>query len=180
MGIVKEDGDGWVYRYASKGDRFVLGQEGKRPLICFGVNPSTAIPKKLDRTLSRVCGVAKDKGYDGWIMLNLYPQRATKPKNMHVKFEQGEKIFENNLDQIREILFTYRKDIVVWAAWGTSIKKRDYLGQCLKEIVNVSPLSMKWVHMGELTKKGHPHHPLFLRKGLPFEDFDIKNYIRNL
>ena len=32
--------------------RYILGTRGKKPLICMGINPSTAIPDRLDNTLS--------------------------------------------------------------------------------------------------------------------------------
>ena len=55
MGIVNGDRGKWIYRFLSeKEDRFVLGEMGLSPLVCFGINPSTAVPEKLDRTLSRV------------------------------------------------------------------------------------------------------------------------------
>jgi hypothetical protein len=31
--------------------RYILGTRGKRPLICIGINPSTAKPDALDNTL---------------------------------------------------------------------------------------------------------------------------------
>ena len=31
--------------------RFILGTRGKNPLICIGINPSTAEPDNLDNTL---------------------------------------------------------------------------------------------------------------------------------
>ena len=31
--------------------RYILGTRGRRPLICIGVNPSTAVPGRLDNTL---------------------------------------------------------------------------------------------------------------------------------
>ena len=34
--------------------RYILGTRGKKPLICIGVNPSTAEPDHLDNTLKSV------------------------------------------------------------------------------------------------------------------------------
>ncbi len=31
-------------------ERFILGEAGENPLVCIGVNPSTAEPDKLDNT----------------------------------------------------------------------------------------------------------------------------------
>ena len=59
--------------------RYVLGTKGEKPLICIGVNPSTAEPDHLDNTLKSVERIALGNGYDSFIMFNVYPQRATRP-----------------------------------------------------------------------------------------------------
>ena len=45
----------WLYvpnRYCDY--RYILGTRGSRPLICVGINPSTAAPNALDNTLKSV------------------------------------------------------------------------------------------------------------------------------
>mgnify|MGYP007111735067 CR=1 FL=1 len=34
----------------------------------------------------------------------------------------------------------------------------------------------QWFCAGAITKKGHPHHPLYLRKDCGLDDFDIAAY----
>jgi len=166
----------WLYeKNYNNSARFVLGEHGKRPLVCFGINPSTAVPDNLDRTLSRVRNESKDRGFDGWIMFNLYPQRATNPENMHKAIES--RIHKINKQHIRDIFIRY-SNLTVWAAWGGIIQKRPFLKNCLREIVTMLPSSVKWVHMGELVAKQHPHHPLYLKKGLPFRSFDMNRYLK--
>lgn len=62
--------------------RYILGTRGKKPLICIGINPSTAAPEHLDNTLKSVERIAHFNGFDSFIMFNLYPQRATDPDDM--------------------------------------------------------------------------------------------------
>ena len=62
--------------------RYILGTRGKKPLICIGINPSTAAPDALDNTLKSVSRIAGGNGYDSWIMFNVYAQRATRPEDM--------------------------------------------------------------------------------------------------
>ena len=77
------DVDRWLYVPNSYGEyRYILGTRGVKPLICVGVNPSTAAPDDLDRTLQSVQRVAKFNGYDSFIMFNVYAQRATVPDDM--------------------------------------------------------------------------------------------------
>ena len=62
--------------------RYILGTRGARPLICLGVNPSTAAPEHLDPTLQSVQRIALNNGFDSFIMLNVCAQRATSPSDM--------------------------------------------------------------------------------------------------
>ena len=62
--------------------RYLLGTVGTKPLVCIGINPSTAHPDHLDNTLKSVERIAHANGYDSFIMVNVYAQRATDPKDM--------------------------------------------------------------------------------------------------
>ncbi|NMA24004.1 MAG: DUF1643 domain-containing protein, partial [Spirochaetales bacterium] len=95
--------------------RFVLGSKGLNPLIVIGLNPSTADENKPDMTISKIIGFATRNNFDGFIMLNLYPKRATSPDNLDVKMNSN--IHAENIDAI----FNSLKDIneiSILAAWG--------------------------------------------------------------
>ena len=62
--------------------RYILGTRGEHPLICIGVNPSTAEPDHLDNTLKSVERIALGNGFDSFLMFNVYAQRATDPDAM--------------------------------------------------------------------------------------------------
>lgn len=59
--------------------RYILGTRGRKPLICMGINPSTAAPDALDPTLQSAQRIALSNGYDSFLMFNVYAQRATRP-----------------------------------------------------------------------------------------------------
>ena len=66
------DSEKWLYvpcRYDEF--RYILGTKGKKPLICIGINPSTARPDALDNTLKSVERTALFNGYDSFLMFNL-------------------------------------------------------------------------------------------------------------
>jgi hypothetical protein len=64
----------WLYeRTPDNSARFVLGIDGANPLVCFGLNPSTAEPNNRDPTVTRVHKFARMNGFHGFIMLNGYP-----------------------------------------------------------------------------------------------------------
>ena len=62
--------------------RYILGTRGQKPLICVGINPSTAAPDALDPTLQSAQRIALNNGYDSFLMFNVYAQRATRPDDM--------------------------------------------------------------------------------------------------
>ena len=57
--------------------RYILGTRGKKPLICIGINPSTARPGDLDPTLQSVERVARNNGFDSFIMFRVMASDGT-------------------------------------------------------------------------------------------------------
>ena len=155
--------------------RYILGTRGKRPLICIGINPSTAKPDDLDNTLKSVERIALGNGFDSFIMFNVYAQRATDPDSMERNCNLI--LHRENLEAFRYILSISPKP-AVWAAWGTIIEKRDYLSMCLKDMAAVGEAFGAACYCGgAVSKKGHPHHPLYLRKDEKLKVFDIDEYL---
>lgn len=165
----------WLYNNNDDNScRYILGTVGTKPLICVGVNPSTAEPDSLDKTLESVERISKNNGYDSWVMINLYPQRATKPNDMDKACNDMIKI--ENIDFIKRLLSQYPNSDI-WAAWGTLIRKRKYLKDCLALLVEVSTkYNSNWITFGTRSKNGHPHHPLYLKSNSPKEIFDVISY----
>ena len=158
--------------------RYLLGTRGEKPLVCIGINPSTAEPDRLDPTLQSVERVAKNNGYDSFLMFNVYAQRATSPDDMEKVCNPL--LHEENLKAFRYVL-SLSEHPVVWAAWGTLIEKRDYLPGLMREMVALTrEREIPWVTFGRRSKKGHPHHPLYLRKDEKLRPFDVKAYLEQL
>ena len=176
---VEYDIQKWIYAPNFYCDyRYILGTRGKNPLICIGINPSTAQPGDLDNTLKSVERIALGNGFDSFIMFNVYAQRATDPNSMEKTCNQ--KLHVENMAAFRYVL-SVSEHPVVWAAWGTIIEKRDYLSQCLQEMVSIGQeYDAKWVCAGKCSKKGHPHHPLYLRKDEHVRPFDVVGYLQDI
>lgn len=172
------DVEKWLYvpNYYSE-YRYILGTRGERPLICVGINPSTAAPDRLDNTLKSVERVALSNGYDSFLMFNVYAQRATDPDDMELACNQA--LHLQNMKAFDYALSLDRGgQPAVWAAWGTIIEKRDYLPQCVRDMIAIGQArGARWYSAGKRSKKGHPHHPLYLRKDSPLEAFDVVEYL---
>ena len=158
--------------------RYLLGTRGKNPLICIGINPSTAKPDALDNTLKSVERIALGNGYDSFLMFNVYAQRATSPDDMEKVYNPA--LHRENLEAFRYIL-SISDHPAVWAAWGAIIEKRKYLPDCVRDLVAAGEeFGAIWYCAGAITKKGHPHHPLYLRKDEKLRPFDVKAYLETL
>ena len=161
--------------------RYILGTWGERPLICVGVNPSTAAPDHLDNTLKSVERVARFNGYDSFLMFNVYAQRATNPDDMEplcnpVLHGENMRAFDYALSLDRS------GAPAVWAAWGAVIEKRDYLPQCVRDMIAVGQRrgARRYTTGSRSKRKGHPHHPLYLRKDSQLEEFNVAEYLDQL
>ena len=166
----------WLYAPSFYSEyRYILGTRGKNPLICIGINPSTAEPGNLDNTLKSVERIALGNGFDSFIMFNVYAQRATSPDDMEKSCNPL--LHRENLEAFRYVLSISDKP-AVWAAWGAIIEKRKYLPGCVRDMLAVgAEYDARWYCAGKVTKKGHPHHPLYLRKDEKLKPFDVSTYL---
>ena len=169
----------WIYAPNFYSEyRYILGTRGKNPLICIGINPSTAEPENLDNTLKSVERIALGNGFDSFIMFNVYAQRATSPDDMDKTCNLA--LHKENLEAFRYVL-SISENPVVWAAWGAIIEKRKYLPDCVRDMLDAGQaFGAQWVCAGAITKKGHPHHPLYLRKDEKIRPFDVAAYLESL
>ncbi len=170
----------WLYvpcRYDEY--RYILGTRGQKPVICVGINPSTAAPNDLDPTLKSAERIARTNGYDSFLMFNVYAQRATRPDDM--ERERNEWLHTENMKAFRHLLSLGGEKPAVWAAWGAIIEKRGYLSECVREMAAIAAdCGAVWYHAGPLSVKGHPHHPLYLKSNTPLEPFDTGAYLERL
>ena len=173
------DIENWLYAPNFYSEyRYILGTRGKNPLICIGINPSTAEPDHLDNTLKSVERIALGNGFDSFIMFNVYAQRATSPDDMEKQCNP--RLHAENLKAFRYVL-SISEEPTVWAAWGAIIEKRKYLPDCVRDMLTAGEdYHARWVCAGAITKKGHPHHPLYLRKDEIIKPFDVAAYLENL
>ena len=170
------DVDRWLYVPNVYSEyRYILGTRGARPLICVGINPSTAAPDHLDPTLQSAQRMALSSGYDSFLMFNVYAQRATRPDDMEPALNPA--LHAENCKAFRYLL-SLSDQPAVWAAWGNIIMKREYLMDCMRDFAaDGQTAGARWYTAGPLLKSGHPHHPLYLKGDTKLLPFDIAAYV---
>jgi len=158
--------------------RFTLGKSGRRKLLTIGLNPSTATRERSDPTASRVEQVAKRNGFDGFVMLNLYPVRATDFREL--PHEADSSAFAANLEHV-EAVVALEPGAILWAAWGEGILARGFFVEACAELVSrLEKRKVMWRCFGDLTVSGHPRHPSRLNYAWSFAPFDAASYVRAL
>ena len=165
---------GWIY-LGNDNERYVLGQPGDRNILVLGVNPSTAKPGDDDPTIRNVRRIADNKGFDGWIMINLHPQRTPHPEEMEEKAVWS----ENNPMAVEAVMREFQVH-AVWCAWGNMIDMpgKKFLYGALARVYEVIGESVEWYSYGNLTKDGNPRHPLYMPLTHEFQKFDVRDYLR--
>ena len=173
----------WIYRNSNDNEyRYALGEiqeDTKRLLFCFGINPSTATPEKLDPTAKRIQRLAKEHGYDSWIVLNVCAQRATDPNDMNKRQKtRSADPHKENLEIIASLLEQYRFCSDILFAYGDLIEKRTYLKNNLKEIFGTI---MACEYGGNcyclgVTKAGNARHPLYQKVTAPLIPYPIEDH----
>ena len=78
--------------------------------------------------------VAKNNGYDSFLMFNVYAQRATRPND--IERVCNEALHRANMEAFDYIL-SLSEQPAVWAAWGNIIEQRAYLKDCLADMIAI-------------------------------------------
>ncbi|MBQ9717091.1 MAG: DUF1643 domain-containing protein, partial [Clostridia bacterium] len=114
--------------------------------------------------------------YDSFFIFNDYDQRATDTNHMEKTINEA--LHRENMAAFEYILSLSEKP-PVWAAWGTIIKMRPYLRDCMRDMVALGETyGAAWYTCGARSKNGgHPHHPLYLRKDAVLDPFDPGEYL---
>lgn len=141
--------------------RYLLGRRwGDGPSCVFiMLNPSTADAEQDDRTIGRCREFAKREGCGGLIVVNLFAFRATKPEAM---LSAADPVGPENDAYIAGALAIPDRPVIAgWGAWKGAAKRGA-------EIVRQYPGRLRCL---EVTKDGHPKHPLYVKGDRPLLPF---------
>jgi hypothetical protein len=119
-----------------------------RPFIMFiGLNPSTANETEQDPTITRVMNFARDWGYGGFYMANLFGIVSSKPE---VLLTDPDPLGDND-QWLEKIAAECEKIVFAWGAFKQATKRAE-------EVKNRFP----GAYCLKKTKDGHPGHPLYI------------------
>jgi hypothetical protein len=123
------------------------------------LNPSTADAIEDDNTIRRCKGYAKDWGYGGFYVINLFAFRSKTPADL---LKVANPIGSENETWFRR---SSAMASLIVCAWGNS-KIVSKLQKNFPQYKLLSHLFQKPLHYLELSKDGTPKHPLYLSKEL--------------
>ncbi|GAA1504972.1 hypothetical protein BJ978_002482 [Agromyces terreus] len=152
--------DFWSPTLEVQSHRFALGNTarasaGDPPLIAICMNPSYAMSSEADKTVNRLIQASIDNGHPGWVMLNLYPERAT--NSAHLTAYDAE-LSAANCAAIERVLRQYRVSEVL-GAWG-QLRHRT-LRRAKKDVLDLlERLGVGLFTFDGLTASSDPRHPM--------------------
>jgi len=129
-----------------------------KPRICCYImlNPSTADEAKNDPTVERCERRARDNGYDGLCVLNLFAYRSTAPK---VLYEIADPVGPDNDAHIIERAKACK---LVVCGWGTHGALHDR-GHHVLDMLHANGVEP---HALAFNGDGSPRHPLYVPYGI--------------
>jgi hypothetical protein len=125
------------------------------------LNPSTADAHQNDPTITRCMSFARRWGFGSLEVVNLFAYRSTDPRLLSVVDDPVGP--ENDA----YILNAIRRTELVVLAWGTKgvLRQRD------QEVLDL--ISDYELYALEISKRGHPKHPLYLRSEVSPTPFQV-------
>lgn len=154
-----QEPDLWLPNPEETGHRFVLGKvehasSARPPFAAICMNPSRANRTEADLTVNTLICASLDNGYSGWMLFNLYPERATNAADLSA-FDPA--LSAQNCDAIEQLLGRFGVEEVL-AAWG-GLKHRT-LTLAKTDVLHLLDRIGVWLYTFDgLTKSHEPRHP---------------------
>ncbi len=123
------------------------------------LNPSTADGNTDDPTVRKICNFAKQFGYGGIEVGNLYAYRATKPAEL---LKTANPIGPNNDNYLKALATCYGPLVI--CAWGVTTPARWHRATDVLQLLGDHGARP---HALALTAEDDPWHPLYLSYNMP-------------
>jgi len=130
-------------------------------LMIVGLNPSTADAQKDDPTIRRCIQFARDLGFGGVYIANLFAYKATLPSNLFKATDPVGPLNNFFLSEFKNLVSTV---LVAWGNHGVFLEQNQ---RVLKLFEN--PYCLK------INKSGEPAHPLYLKKSETLKHYPLSH-----
>jgi hypothetical protein len=130
------------------------------------LNPSTADADLNDPTITRCMGFARMWGFSGIEVVNLFGYRATDPDDLLAAHRAGTDVVGPDNDEY--VASSMHRAGICVAAWGAHRLAGSRSASMLR-IAHEQGRNL--FHLGDLTKDGHPRHPLYLAAATELEEY---------
>lgn len=121
-------------------------------VLFIGLNPSRADETHDDPTIRRCINFAKDWGFGGICIVNLFAFCSNDPKAL---FMAKDPIGPENDSILKKYISKFDQIIIVWGNHGQYLKRNENILKLIKK-----PSCLK------INKNGAPSHPLYLKATL--------------
>lgn len=149
------------------------------PLRWLGVtmiNPSTAeadVEGEDDATIRSLLRIAAHNEFEGLLVCNVSPFRATDPRALIAAIEAGVDVFDRKDND--DALATLARCEAVVCAWGATPLKHPALDRRASEVRALLLARKPVLHCFGRTKEGWPRHPLYLPAATKLQVFAIRD-----
>lgn len=155
------------YRYSLEWPTGIKGP----PIAWVGLNPSTATEYELDPTLRRIRNYSRAWGFGRFVMLNVFPYRATDPADLWRWLAHSEDIewcdraIRRNVAVFEAV--TECVETIVWAYGAGSKGGRYDVQNMVDTALGLREFAPNCRHLClRKTKQGYPVHPLYQKADL--------------
>lgn len=141
-----------------------------KPLVLYiMLNPSTAEgdPSTDDATTRRCYSFAKDNGYGGFYIGNLFAYRARIYRDL-LKVKMEERIGPEYEYWMAEMLLSCQDVVFAWGAFSIVPTRQQKFIDLLPDALCLG-----------VTKDGFPRHPLYVSGNTPFSKFSLAFAVTN-
>ena len=124
----------------------------KETVAFIGLNPSTADHRNDDPTIRRCIGFAKDWGFGGFVIVNLFAYRTPYPSELKTSVDP---VGPRNKVYLNRAMKETNLQVAIWGNDGNFLGQADAVRKQFTRL-----------HAIKINNSGQPAHPLYLRKGL--------------
>lgn len=156
-----------THRYRLYRGWFDAGCDGR--VLFVMLNPSTANASEDDATIRKCRGFAQRWGYASLEVVNLFSFRSRYPSELWANYNRNTAESDGH---IVDAVADANRIVVAWGVFPKAADRAIRVDSLLRSCLVALGHAPKLWRIGDLTKDGHPRHPLMLSYSLPLLEWD--------